>query len=239
MGEGVLTEAELFDDLFVPLEQLDGVPALLGLRHRVDGRLLDVGQRVFHRPGEGVDGDFPARLGGPEGLFRRLHRLFPLEGGDFDDRAAELLGEGLNVDLVAVFADDVHHVDGDNHRDAQFEELGGEVEVPFEVRAIDDIQDCVRLFVDQVVPGDDLLQRVGGEGVDAGKVGDDDTVVLFQLPFLFLDGDARPVADELVGTSQGVKEGRFAGVGVAGQCNFHVHLHSSFRLTRANPAAVK
>ena len=51
--------------------------------------------------------------------------------------------ELLDVDLVAVLLDDVHHVDGHDHRDAELGQLRGEVEVPLQVRAVDDVQNRV------------------------------------------------------------------------------------------------
>ena len=66
-----------------------------------------------------------------------------LQGGDLDDLAAKLTGQLCGVDLIAVLADDVHHVDGDDDRDAQLGELRGEVQVALEVRAVDDVQDRV------------------------------------------------------------------------------------------------
>ena len=73
--------------------------------------------------------------------------------------------------------------------------------------------------LDQIVTGDDFLQRVRRQGIDAGQVGDDDVVMLLQLAFLLLHGDARPVADELVGTGQGIEQRGFAAVRVARKGN--------------------
>ena len=43
--------------------------------------------------------------------------------------AAQLAAELLDVDAVPGFFDQVHHVQGDDYRDAQLGELGGQVEV--------------------------------------------------------------------------------------------------------------
>ena len=64
-----------------------------------------------------------AALGGLDGGLRRLHDAVALERGDLNDLAAQLAGELGDVDLVAVLADHVHHVDGDDHGDAQLGEL--------------------------------------------------------------------------------------------------------------------
>ena len=65
-----------------------------------------------------------------DGSLSGFHNAGALQSGDLNDRAAQLAGEFLDVDLVAVLLDDVHHVDGHDHRDAELGQLRGEVEVP-------------------------------------------------------------------------------------------------------------
>ena len=45
--------------------------------------------------------------------------------------------------LSPFLRDDVHHVDGHDHRDAQLGQLCGEVEVALQVGAVDDVQNRV------------------------------------------------------------------------------------------------
>ena len=156
----------------------------------------------------------------------------PFRRGDLDDLAAELTAQLRDVDLVAVLADNVHHVDGDDHGDAKLGQLGGQVEVALEVGAVDDVQDGVRALRDQVVQGDDLFHGVRGQRVDTGKVHDDDVVVLLQLAFLLFHGDARPVADELVGAGQRVEQRGFTAVRVTRKGN--LICFSIFSLLRSN-----
>ena len=158
-----LGDVELGEHLVVALKDLDGIPALLLFRQLVHGRLLDVGDRVLDRAGERVHRHRLGGLGGLDGGFRRGHDAVALQGRDLHDLAAELLRELPDVDLVAALAHDVHHVHGHDHRDAQLGQLRGQVQVALEVRAVDNVEDGVRPLVDQVVAGDDLLQRVGAE----------------------------------------------------------------------------
>ena len=53
----------------------------------------------------------------------------PLECGDLQHLAAQLAGQLLEVDAVAVLAHQVHHVDGDDHGDAELGELRRQIEV--------------------------------------------------------------------------------------------------------------
>ena len=162
-------------------------------------------------------------LGGSDGSLGGLHDAVTLQGGDLHDLAAQLAAQLLGVDGVAVLLHHVHHVDGDDHRDAQLGELGGEVQVALQVGTVDDVQNGVGPLADQIVTGHHFLQRVGGQGVDAGQVGDGHAVMLAQLTFLFLHGDAGPVTHELVGARQRVKQRGFTAVGVARQGNANIH----------------
>ncbi len=136
-------------------------------------------------------------------------------------------GQLRDVDLIAVLADHVHHVDGDHHGDAQLGQLRGQVQVALQVGAVDDVQDGVGALGDQVVTGYDFLQRVGGQRVNTGQVHDDDVVMLLETAFLLFHGDAGPVADELVGTGQGIEQRRFTAVGVARQGNLDLLISCS------------
>ena len=212
----ILGDVELGEHLVVALENFDGVPALLLFRHLVHGRLFDVGDRVLDRAGERVHRHGLGGLGGLDGGLCRGHDAVTLQGRDLHDLAAELLRQLADVDLVAALAHDVHHVHGHDHRDAQLGQLRGQVQVALEVRAVHDVEDGVRALVDQIVAGDDLFERVRAERVDAGKVHDDNVVMLFQAAFLFLDRDARPVAHKLIGAGQRIEQRCLAAVRVAG-----------------------
>ena len=99
-----------------------------------------------------------ALLGSGDGQLGGLLAALVLQGGDFDGLAAQLVGQLLQVDLVAVLADEVDHVDSHDHGDAELDQLGGQVEVTLDVGAVDDVQDGVGLLIDEVAAGNDLLQ---------------------------------------------------------------------------------
>ena len=210
-------QLQRFDGLAVPFKQLDGVPALLFFGQVVDSHFLNVSDGVFHGAGEGVHGDgLGALCGGDRSLSGQFHAV-ALQSGDLDHLAAQLLGQLIGVDGVAVLAHHVHHVDGDNHGDAQLGQLRGQIQVTFQVGAVDDVQDGIGTLVDEVVSGHHFFQGVGGQGIDTGKVGDDDIVVLLQTAFLLFHRNAGPVADELVGAGEGIEQGCFTTVWVARQ----------------------
>ena len=191
-------DLELFEHLVVALKDLDRVPALLLFGHVVHGRLFNVGNGVLDGSREGVHRDGLGALCRADSCLGSVHDAVALERGDLDDLAANLTGELLDVDLITVLADDIHHVDGDDHGDAELSELGGEIQITLEVRAVDDVQDRVGTLGDQVVTGDDLLKRVGGQRINAGQIHDDHIIMLFQSALLLFHGDAGPVADKLI-----------------------------------------
>ena len=225
MGHDIGGNAQLGENLVVTLEDLDGVPALLLLGHGMYGGLLNVGNGVLHGAGEGVHGDGPSAVGGPDGLLGGQHDAGALQSGDLHHLAAQLPGQLLGVDAVTVLLHHIHHVDGHHNGNAQLGELRGEVEVALQVGAVDDIQNGIGTLLDQVVTGYHLLQRVGGQGVDAGQVHDHHIVVLLQLALFLLHRDAGPVTNELIGAGESVEKGGLAAVGVTRQRDLDLFFH--------------
>ena len=220
-----LAEVQLSLHLVITLKQLDGVPAQEAVIDLALNGLLDVGDSMLDAAGEDV-GQLAclALLGSGNGQFGGLVAALVLQGGDLDGLAAQLVGQLLQVDLVPVLADEVDHVDGHDHGDAQLNKLGGQIKVTLDVGAVNDVEDGIGLFVDEVAAGNDLLQRVGRQRVDTGQVLNHDVVVTLELALLLLNGNAGPVADILVRTGQAVEQGGFTAVRVACQSNFNCHV---------------
>ena len=193
--------------------------------------VLDVCQRVLHAAVKDVQ-----RLKGTAllrefcGLLRCVHAALALQGRGRQDLTAQRRAELLHVDFVTVLARDVDHVERDDHRNAQLGELRGQVEVALDVRRIHDVEDRVGLLADQIAARDDLLQRVGREGVNARQVLDDDILRAAQPAFLLFDRDARPVAHILVAAGEVVEHGGLAAVRVARQGNLDGHSFASLVL---------
>ena len=229
VGQRVGVQVQFRLHLFVPLEQLDRVPTQKTLVHFALDALLDVGQRMFHTAGKHV-GQFAGAA-----ILRGFHRgqcglvaALPLEGADLHRLAAQRIGQLFQINGVAVFAHQIDHIDGHHHRQAQFDELGSQVEVAFNVGAVQNVENGVRLFPHQIAAGHDLLQRVGGQRINARKVLNDDVLIAFQAALLFLHRDAGPVAHILVGAGQRVEQRGFAAVRVAGQCDLQFHETTPF-----------
>ena len=198
MLHGVRRNLQLFQHLVVPLKHFDGIPALLFLRQTVDNGFLNMCQCVFHRAGEGVLRNGLAGLCRLDRGFGRLHNAGTFQGGNLHYAAAELFCQVSRIQPVAVFLHDIHHVNGYYHGNSEFHQLGGQVQIALEIGTVNDIQDRVRPFIDQVIPGHHFFQRIGGKAVNARQVRDRHTVMFLQPAFLLLHSDAGPVSDKLV-----------------------------------------
>ena len=173
----LLGEVDELAGVCVTLEQLDGVIAALvggNARRKV---VLDVRQNVLDG---GVELVLRHLALGGSGLFDLLEQLrdaLVLKGRDHHDRAAELLGELVRVDLVTVLLDQVGHVEGDDHGQAGLDNLKRQVQVALEVGGIDNLDDNIGLAAHEVIARALLLGAVGGKRVDAGEVRDGNVLV--------------------------------------------------------------
>ena len=117
---------------------------------------------------------------GSSGLLNLLEELLDalvLKSGDHHDRAAELLGELVRVDLIAVLLDQVGHVEGNDHGQAGLDNLKRQVQVALEVGGVDHLDDNIGLAAHEVIARALLLGAVGGKRVDAGEVRDGNVLV--------------------------------------------------------------
>ena len=150
----VFVEAQRGHRRFVALHQLGGGKAR---RHAGGGRVVlhQVRKRVdrlMHRAGAEVQ-----PLGSllfARGLLDRaddLLRAFVFDGGDGDAGDAERVRKAGDIDRAVVGAHLVHHVERDDHGDAKLQKLQRQVQVALDVGGVHDIDDAVRLFLEQEV----------------------------------------------------------------------------------------
>jgi hypothetical protein len=173
------------------------------------------------------------------GKGRRLHGRCGLGGGGDDlaqtvqaDALVRLDGHHRDAHLprqaVGVYGDalclrHVEHVEGQDDGHAQFEDLGGQVEVALEVGGVrdghDDVgPDLALLLAEDDVNGHHLVGAARRQAVGARQVDQVESPSgAGHVPLLGFDGDAGVVADVLPQAGQGVEESRLAGVGVADQ----------------------
>ncbi|MPM78768.1 hypothetical protein SDC9_125780 [bioreactor metagenome] len=164
------------------------------------------------------------RLHGEAGaglLRRRLQQLLnvvPGAGGDGNDRHAQLGGKPGAVDHISVALHLVHKVQGDHKGALQLQQLGGEVKIALQVGGVHDVNNGVGMLPHDKISGHDLLNGIGGQGVDSRQIHHGDLLV--SRPGLALGLFHRhsgPVAHILVGPREGVEEGGLPAVWVARQ----------------------
>ena len=80
---------------------------------------------MLDRAGERVHRDGLCALRSGNGGLCRFHDAVALERGDLHDFAAKLAAQLCDVDHIAVLADNIHHIDGDNYRYAELHKLCG------------------------------------------------------------------------------------------------------------------
>jgi hypothetical protein len=209
--------------LGVAFEQTQGEPAPPLRRHIEKRRKLAQGLLDRGRVGEIEPARARRGRGGNDRVLQRLDSLL-LCRDDGHDRAAEPVREALGVDPELPVPGHVHHVQRDDDREVHLQELAGEVEVPLQVRGIDDVDDQPRRARSEERLGDALVERAiligAAQGVGAGQVDDLDGVAgVFELAGLLLDRDARPVADPLARACQRIEQRSLAAVGIANQAD--------------------
>ena len=137
-----------------------------------------------------------------------------------DDRHAERLLELLRIDPDAAALRVVLHIEIDEQRNPLLEELHGEEEIALDVRAVDDVDDEIKLVVQEEIHDDFLLRTARVDAVRPRQIDDRDRAILVaRIADLLVDRDARPVADLLPRARQFVKDCRFTGIRIAGECH--------------------
>ena len=227
-------QGQLLSHLFVTLEELDGEPALQVLLNlHVLKQILNVSNGMLNAALEHMGRLTVTALGSQCGSsFSSLHTALALQCRGLNHFALECFAQLLHVDLVTVLAGDVDHVQCHDHGDTQLSQLRGQVQVTLDVGSVNNVQDGVRLFVDQIATSHHFFQRVRRKAVNAGQVLNDYVCVALELAFLLFYSNAGPVTNVLIRTRQGIEHGSFTTVRVACQGNFNRHVESSLKLSK-------
>ena len=143
---------QLLHHFFVAFKNFYSKPAQVFPVDLIFDGFFNMGESMFDRAAEhmrffclfntlrGCNGGIGNRKGRIS--FKRTH------GNDF---AAQLFFKHGKVNFIAILPDHIHHVDGNDRGNAGFQELGCQIEVAFDIRAIDDVDDGIWFFFNQVV----------------------------------------------------------------------------------------
>ena len=91
-------------------------------------------------------------------------------GRDRNDRDTELIFHLIYINISAVRMNLIHHIQRNNGRYTALKKLHRKVKIALDIRRIDDIDDPLRLFLQDEISGDKLFTRIRRHGIDARKV---------------------------------------------------------------------
>jgi len=143
-----------------------------------------------------------------------------MTGDDRHHRHSHHPSQTVVVEFGAACFQLVVHVERDDHARVQVDEFGSEVEVAFQIRSHDGVDNYVRRMFRQVAAYVKLFGRISGECVGARQVGDFEAVAFVVIvPPLGVHRDAAVIADVFVASRNSVEQRGLAAVRVAHQCD--------------------
>ena len=230
----VRVELKLVRDRFIALDELccrkaDGDARRLRvvldyMADRVDAA-VDGALRA-----EVIDARLLAQTRRADGDFDQLLHALAVCRADGHDGHAQKLGQERRIDRAAVSGQLVHHVERQHRGRLERQELERQIEVALKVRRVHDVDDAVRLLIENEVPGHDLLGGVRPQRVNARQIDNGAVLLPAHLPAFLIDRHAGEVADVLVRAGELVKERCLAAVLIACECEDHASTSTSMPL---------
>ena len=156
-------------------------------------------------------------LGDVKRMFNQLVYALVFRRRDRNDRYAEQRLHPVDIDKALIADHLVHHVQCKDHRNIHLQQLHRQIQIPFDIGRVQNVDDRLRLFFQHKIPGDDFLTAVGRHGVNARKVGHIGLGMSFDRAVFPVNRNARKVSDVLIGASQLIKKGGFSAVLVTHQ----------------------
>ena len=147
-----------------------------------------------------------------DGVVDQLINAFIGRRCDRNDRDSKHLFHFVDPDAASVTAHLVHHIESQDHGNADLHQLHREVQVALDVRGVDYINDSLGMFPEDKLSCDDLLAAVWGHGIDSRQVRDQRVVMSADHAVLSVHSDAGEIANVLIGSGELVKKRRLAAV---------------------------
>ena len=135
-------------------------------------------------------------------------------------RSTQLFTQFFQINLGTHAFGNIHHVQTDDDRPPQFNDLGCQIQIPFQVRSVQDVYDDVRFFINNNISCNDFIQRTGCQAVRTGKIDEQKAmIVIIATAFLLFYRNAGVIADMLFCTRNIIKNCRLSAVRIAGEGN--------------------
>ena len=159
-----------------------------------------------------------------DGVTHDLIYALVLHRADGNDGYAKHLLHTVDANCPTVASYLVHHVEGQHHRNAEFHELHGQVEVALYIRGIHDIDDATRMAFQNEASADNFLACIGAEAVNAWQVRNHSIWMALDDAILAVDGHTRKIPNVLFTASQLIEQCSLSAVLVADQCKSELPL---------------
>ena len=128
VGQQIAVQVHLPADHFIPLKELDGIPAqIVGSNFALNG-FLDMGQGMLYAAIVNM-GDFSVGVisGQSHSFFCCFKTAFALQRTDLHTDTAQAAAEFFQIDGVTVLADQIDHIHCHHNRMSQLDELSGQI----------------------------------------------------------------------------------------------------------------
>ena len=146
-----------------------------------------------------------------------IHALI-LRRGNRHHRNPEHGLHPIDVDGTVILLHLVHHVECHHHGHIHHQQLNGQIQIALDIRGVHDIDDRLRLVLQDKISGDDFLAGIGRHRIYAGKVCDQRVRMPLDRPILSVHCDARKIPDVLICAGQLIEQCRLAAVLIAHKC---------------------
>ena len=152
----------------------------------------------------------------------QLFNAFSATADRRQHRNSEQLAELYIVQRVSTGFQLIVHVQCNHHAHVHVNQLGGEIEIAFQVGRVHNIDNDIRRFIDNVPADIDFFRGVGREGIGSGKVDNTEVVTLeIKIPLLGIYRNATVIAHMLVRTGSDVEKRSFTTVGISHQSHIY------------------
>ena len=137
----------------------------------------------------------------------------------------------LIIELIATTLQLVIHIERNHHIGVDVNQLGRKVEVAFEIRRHDSVDDNIGGIIDQMTTHVDLFGRIGRQCVRTRQVGDVETIAFVTERARFgINRNAAIITDVLVATRQSIEQRSLATIWITDQCDIDHSTTSRYHL---------
>ena len=123
----------------------------------------------------------------------------------------------IHLDRTAVFPQLIHHIQSHNHGNLQLKQLHGQIQIPFNIRGIHNIDNASGLFPDNKFSCYNFLAAVGRHGINSGQIRNQCIFMTADHSVLSIYSNSREISHMLLGACQLIKQCGFSAVLISHQ----------------------